>query len=120
MSYNPKNWSTGEVIESTELNNIENGIAGVLSTQIVSSATVVGHKSHTLTNTSGGSFTLTVDLPDPGDWCIVVDLPGTWEDSNLTIDENSGNNIQGDSTFICDVNRYMLFLYNNGTEIKVR
>ena len=118
MSYNPKNWSTGEVIESTELNNIENGIAGVLSTQIVSSATVVGHKSHTLTNTSGGSFTLTVDLPDPGDWCIVVDLPGTWETNNLTIDGN-GNNIEGDSTFTADVNGYMLFIVYNGTQYEV-
>lgn len=79
-----------------------------------------GEKVNTDTSTSSGGFTLALPAsPSSGDFVLVNDATGNWGTDNLTVSGN-GNNIDGASTFTCDVSDYLVYFIYNGTQWEVR
>jgi hypothetical protein len=70
----------------------------------------------TLTN---GSFTVTLPLnPNDNDTIGWLDDKSSFEENNLVIDGN-GVNIEGDSTFVVDVNKFNVSIVFDGNEWRV-
>jgi len=107
---NLSDFATSNILEVAGLNNVHS---------VVSSNYTASPGEKIPADTSGGSFTITLDSGDgAGDGYIIFDAKDSWETNNLTLDGN-GDNIEGDSTFTADVNGYMLFIVYNGTQYEV-
>lgn len=73
-------------------------------------------------DTSAGSWTLTMPAsPKDGDVIPIADVDGNWKTNNLTLAGNGTDNIEGASTFTCDVSGYLCYVTwsENDNEWKV-
>ena len=83
-----------------------------------SSALTVSAFNEVAINASS-SFTITLPAsPNSGDWASFVVVSGDSETNNITVDPGS-NTVNGDSSFVIDVNNAKVDLVYNGTEWRV-
>jgi hypothetical protein len=78
--------------------------------------TMIQNKEEILADTSVGAFTITLPgSASEGDRCRIMDFAGSFGAFNLTISPNGTDTINGNATFILNVNYGWVELVSNGS-----
>ena len=90
---------------------------GLTPTSVITSSYTASINDVVRCNTAGGAFAITLPTnPTDGSVVDVLDVAGTFYTNNLTINRGGFNTIEGDTSFILDMNNtYASFMYNQST-----
>jgi hypothetical protein len=90
---------------------------GSTPTSVITSSYTASINDVVRCNTAGGAFAITLPTnPTDGSVVDVLDVAGTFYTNNLTINRGGFNTIEGDTSFVLDMNNtYVSFMYNQST-----
>jgi hypothetical protein len=90
---------------------------GSTPTSVITSSYTASINDVVRCNTAGGAFAISFpEMPNDGSIVEVLDVAGTFYTNNLTINVSGSDTIEGDTSFVLDMNgTYASFMYNQST-----